>query len=79
MTCQTDQENEPAAEWKNLPHTGRNLNVIDYLDKHKMLPPRVPIGNHKSIAFQTAVSDLTAASLQFRLKITPRNSDPSAT
>jgi hypothetical protein len=37
--------------------------VIAYLNKYKMLPPRVPIGSHKFIAFQTAVSDLTVASL----------------
>jgi hypothetical protein len=79
MRCQTDQENEPAAEWESLPHTWRNLNVIAYLNKYKMLLPRVPIGSHKFIAFQTAVSDFTVASLQFRQKMTPSNGDPPAT
>jgi len=40
--------------------------VLAYSNKYKMLPPRVQIGSHKFIAFQTAVSDSTVASLQSR-------------
>jgi hypothetical protein len=45
--------------------------VIAYLNKCKMLPPRVQIGSHKFIALQTAASGLTVASLQFRQQMTP--------